>query len=278
MMTQLLQTKDFSSVQIRGEVIVGTALEDWLNKGGNISDLLTNETRIIKNDAGIRARLVSLNGLSTELFIKAYTPIKWRHRLSVTFGRHKAKRVWEMARYMAERGFPVARPLGLFIATRGALAGTSYFFCESLSDRRNLAEVARHDKNLFDRFISAGLFDLLADGIARLHTSGISHGDLKWSNILVSEHGDEYWLVDLDAVRHRKWMPERHFIARDLVRFVISAIEVGLAQNIIAQFIENYANRRGLSNNYVKSTMRKRLQKLMHRKFGQRGSRLILVD
>lgn len=277
-MTQSLQIKDVASDHVQGKVIVGSALEGWLNQGGSISDLLANETGIIKNDAGIRARLVSLNGPSTELFIKAYTPIKRRHRLGAKLGRHRAKRVWEMACYMAERGFPVARPLGVFIATGGVLAGTSYFFGESLSNQRNLAEVARHERKLFDRFVAAGLLDLLADGIARLHSNGISHGDLKWSNILVSEHGDEYWLVDLDAAQHRRWLPERHFIARDLVRFVVSAVEIALPQDLITRFIRRYADKRHLSYGYVRSTMEKRLRKLMQKKFGSTHSRRILMD
>jgi tRNA A-37 threonylcarbamoyl transferase component Bud32 len=43
--------------------------------------------------------------------------------------------------------------------------------------------------------------------IARLHNSGLSHRDLKWTNILFDEQLSP-WLIDLDGVRRMGHVPD----------------------------------------------------------------------
>ena len=190
---------------------------------------------------------------------------RWQ-RLMALVGRSRGAQVWKMSRYMAERGVPIAQPMGFFMERTGLFQIKSRLCSRSLSQCKNLAEVGRDDKALLKHIIEIGLLARIIQGIADLHTVGISHGDLKWSNILIDEGGSRYWFVDLDNARQRRWLKDRYFIQRDLVRFIVSAIESGLNREAVDRLVQHYATLRGLALTHVQTAMATRLRKLLLKK------------
>jgi RIO kinase 1 len=101
--------------------------------------------------------------------------------------------------------------------------------------------------------------------VAALHDSGATHGDLKWTNILVNERENNLWLIDLDASRIHSGHLGPKGIARDLARFVLSGLEAGVDGTILARFLGHYTRRRNLKLKDIEGPMMKVLQKLRKR-------------
>ncbi len=100
----------------------------------------------------------------------------------------------------------------------------------------------------FYAFVTAGQateahFDALGRLLGRLHRLGVVHGDMKWSNIMVTcaggHEGIRFWLVDLDgAFRFTGAGPEAR--ARDVARFMCDAMKEGVAEVLLAAFRQGY--------------------------------------
>jgi tRNA A-37 threonylcarbamoyl transferase component Bud32 len=75
---------------------------------------------------------------------------------------------------------------------------TAYLITEEIPNARTLASLFTSKRK-----IPSGI----AEMIAHLHESGLSHRDLKWTNILFDEQLVP-WLIDLDGVRRMPRVPE----------------------------------------------------------------------
>jgi 3-deoxy-D-manno-octulosonic acid kinase len=112
-----------------------------------------------------------------------------------------------------------------------------------------------------------------AEALAGLHGAGYSHGDCKWSNLLIS--GSQCYLVDLDAARRSA--RAGRYQARDLARFTLNAEEESLAQAEYDLFFETYCAGLGLSRDRIITPMLPQLRKLRGRhrsRYGKRGQPL----
>lgn len=132
-------------------------------------------------------------------FLKRYNCKGWFYSLRNAFRRSRAVRSWHAAWELRERGVPVPEPILCLEERRFRLLKRSYLLSEFVEDARTLASVwpelqseARRD-----------LLSRLAIVLGRMHRAGAIHGDLKWSNILVSQGPRERALVlcDTDASR-----------------------------------------------------------------------------
>ena len=138
------------------------------------------------------------------------------------------------------------------------------------------AELAKDLDPFTKRFDSEGLIETLVQNVARMHSSGVSHGDLKWSNILVHEDKNELWFVDLDSAQLYGRAPSTKAVARDLARFVLSGREAGIAEAILQRFLNEYAHHRKLSRARIDGPIVKILTKLQGRhkkKYGDKKSK-----
>ena len=95
-----------------------------------------------------------------------------------------------------------------------------YFFSRVLMGCANLADLTEDLAKLRNRLDSGGLLGALPQNIASMHISDVSHGDLKWSDILVDMENNELWFVDLDSAELHGQSPSTKAEARDLARFL----------------------------------------------------------
>jgi RIO kinase 1 len=159
----------------------------------------------------------------------------------------------------------VPEPVGYLIKQKGPFWREAYFFSKAVTGCDNLGTLARDDTRLSDRLDSGGLTEALARAIALLHDSGVTHGDLKWSNILVDQKGNKPWFVDLDAAKLRGCFLGPPHVARDLARFLLSGLEAGMDESIMQRFLDEYAFRRKLSREDIDAPMTRVLRKLKKR-------------
>jgi tRNA A-37 threonylcarbamoyl transferase component Bud32 len=145
-----------------------------------------------------------------ELCVKEYGARSLARRLEDVLRPAPPLREWRTGRVLAERGVPAAIVYALVLpAALGS--GSAFLVMESLTgaiavNRYALCATAPRRR---------ALVDAVAAFLAGLHARGVSHADLKGSNLLVRERaegGFELFLVDLAAVRCRRAVGERERI------------------------------------------------------------------
>jgi RIO kinase 1 len=173
--------------------------------------------------------------------------------------------MWKVSWHLLKHSIPVPEPEGYLLKQKGPICPGGYYFSKALRRCPSLHELTEDLDQLNERLDSGGLSLVAAHCVAALHDSGATHGDLKWTNILVNEKENQLWLIDLDASRiHRGHLGPKG-IARDLARFVLSGLEAGVDGKILARFLDHYAQRRNLKLKDIEGPMMKVLQKLRKR-------------
>jgi len=148
--------------------------------------------RTLKHDATTTVTLVA--GGEARWVVKRYNIRGPWHALRRQFQSGRARNCWRAAEDLAAAGIDTPRPVAALEERRfGLLRGRSYFISELVEGETLDEALSRAGKQ------AAALMDRTADIVRRLRASGIVHGDLKATNIIVS-HGRVY-LVDLDATR-----------------------------------------------------------------------------
>ena len=128
--------------------------------------------------------------------VKRYNTKNAWHAIRRTLRRSRALNCWEMSGQFLAAGIPVPAPIGYMEKTLGPLRGRSYFLYEYI-DAQDLLSYVKTGKE-------PDGFDIVLQEIIALfrafRTSGINHGDMKATNILV-EADRRLKLLDLDAAR-----------------------------------------------------------------------------
>lgn len=153
----------------------------------------------------------------------------------------RARRSWDTARVLVDRGVHTAAPVACLERWRGRRLVESYFvsrFLPELTDlRRELIRLYRHDPICWKLM---NLLQVTADGIRALHNAGVEHGDLGNQNVLLRRTGDGQWeppfFVDLNRAMVRDRLDEKSR-ARDLAR-------LHLPSDLRRVFLEMYLGRR----------------------------------
>jgi tRNA A-37 threonylcarbamoyl transferase component Bud32 len=156
--------------------------------------------RVLKRGARTRLTAVSLSS-GPEVCVKEYLPRPLLQRVFDLLRPAPPLREWRAAHALAERGVPAPTVHALVLpAPLGA--GSAFVVMESLlgasAVNRRALGAARAERRR--------LVDAVARFVASLHARGVSHGDLKGSNLLARERGSalELFLVDLAEVRLRR--------------------------------------------------------------------------
>lgn len=174
-------------------------------------------------------------GLPRDLWVKWFHDRGWRDFLVRLFAGDRAKRLWKAHLLFHGAGLPVPRPIafhGSSFSRRDA-----FFLANSLEGAVNLGEAFRSGtlKDL------KGIARRLGDDIARWHLSGAVHGDLKWSNILLSGSGEylRIYFIDLDQARlYRR--PRISGMMKDLSRFYRYGLEMGAEDWVASRVLPAY--------------------------------------
>jgi tRNA A-37 threonylcarbamoyl transferase component Bud32 len=131
-----------------------------------------------------------------EVVVKCYKHVGLTHSIRHTVKGSRARRGWLNARRLMELGVRTPRPLAYVDEYRGPLLWRSFFVTEFEPGRR-LDELFR------DEHVSEGTKRRIVSQVLRLldrlAAHGISHGDMKHTNILCA--GSRAILTDLDGMR-----------------------------------------------------------------------------
>lgn len=150
---------------------------------------------------------------NTGYVIKHYRIKGPLHGLRKAFARTRAEKSWINAHRMQITGIMTATPVAIIVNTTGPLRHDAFYITEHLNGEL-----------LKDYLATAGPADM--DGIAcrlagllqSLATRRITHGDMKASNIIVTN--DSLALMDLDSMKqHRSGILFRMQFRKDLERF-----------------------------------------------------------
>jgi len=254
----------------RGKVIVGSTTDYFLQNNVILKDFQLDEARLIQSSESASSALVEVRAHNSankleRIFVKKFHFKGIFHSLKPLFRQHRAQVMWQVSWHLLKNSIPVPEPEGYLIKQRGPFCLEGYFFSKVLSSCSSLEELTKDLKQLSKRLDSGGLIGNLAWNVAALHDSGTTHGDLKWSNILIHAEKNQLWFVDFDAAKLHNRCPDGKAVARDLARFVLSGLEAGVDGAILAGFLHHYARRRNLTLNDIEGPMMKVLQKLRKR-------------
>lgn len=177
-------------------------------------ELIDASSRVLKHDR--TTTVARIDDCGTAWVIKRYNTKNIWHAVRRTLRTSRASNCWRMSEMFLAAGIAVPSPVGYIENRIGPLRGRSYFLYEFIDARDLLGFVkARSDPAELD-FVFDGIRDLFR----ALRQSGINHGDMKATNILVAPDLS-LRLLDLDAARRpeRADLFERGY-ARDRARFL----------------------------------------------------------
>ena len=254
----------------RGMVVVGSLLDHFLENSGDPDILLQGGASFLKSSRSTRSALVRFNysgldGAVERLYVKEFRFKGTLHSLKPLIRRHRAEVMWQVSNHLLNHSIPIAEPEGYLIKRRGPFCLKGYFFSKILPRCSTLDKLAEGLEQFTERLDAGGLNEILAQNIAKMHNSGVSHSDLKWSNILVHWERNEFWFVDLDGAKLHRQMVSVKAVARDLGRFLLSGPEAGIDAAIMDRFLDVYAYHRKVARKTFDQPIRKILRKLQRR-------------
>lgn len=144
-----------------------------------------------------RSRVVTIARVPPNLILRRLNYGKLIHRLRDCFRPSRAMRALIASMWLAQAGIRTPRALAAADVRALRWPITAYLITEEVSGARTLATLVASKQK-----IPPGI----AEMIAHLHSSGFSHRDLKWTNILFDELLSP-WLIDLDGVRRLGRVP-----------------------------------------------------------------------
>lgn len=166
--------------------------------------------QVLKDGNSSTVALVHLSDRS--LVIKRYNIKSPWHALRRAFRKSRAWTSWSNAHRMEFLGIPALKPIAMIESRIGPLRTRAWFITEYI-EGPNALTCLRNMTN------PNGELEKLASILHELSEAQISHGDLKATNFLMSEHGPT--IIDLDAMReHRSRESFEKAFDRDLERFM----------------------------------------------------------
>lgn len=149
------------------------------------------------------------------IVIKRYNHRGIIHSLRHTIIKSRARRVWIHAQRLTMLGIPTPKPMAFIEQHRGLILWNSYYISEytkgtNLHNFLNGTSVSEEQKKSVIKQVEK-LLEKTGDYL-------ITHGDLKHSNILITENGPV--LTDLDAMQaHKSRLIYKMKRAKDIKRF-----------------------------------------------------------
>jgi len=211
---------------------------------------------------------------SRPLIVKEYKAEDFLSSLRTMFRTSRAKRAWVNAHNLLLRGISTPLPVAFGERKRLGMLRESVLLTEKIPGAKTSALFLKELSENFSDSKKIALFKRdflirLARLIRWMHQTGICHGDLKASNILVTLHkGSPFiFLVDMDGVRIRNTLKVND-VAKDLSR-MRAAFSGILSQADQDYFIEIYRRGNRFFQDHEERIMKK-VNTLAERKIKQK--------
>jgi len=190
------------------------------------ADTLMQEGQVLKNDHASFVSRVLWNG--QDAVVKRYNHRSLWHSFRHTLKGSRAKRNWRHAQRLMSLAIATPEPLAYLDQYRGPLLWQSYFVArfvpgpqvhQILRDRNVAAEQKQQ------------VHDQVLNLLRRMAEHGISHGDMKHTNILYD--GTSVVLTDLDGMRigGAGWLRRRRY-RRDVERYLSDLAGLGITPRL----------------------------------------------
>jgi len=177
-------------------------------------DVLMDNGQIIKSDDTACVSAVAWN--NKDVVVKRYNHKGFIHSLRHTIKGSRAIRGWVNGHRLEMFSIPTPKPLAYIERRRSGLVWKSYLVTEYIKGQK-LYDFQR-DSNITEENRSR-VTKQFVEMLNRLDRYRITHGDLKHTNILITDNGPV--LTDLDAVRiHKLKWTYRLRRAKDINRFL----------------------------------------------------------
>ncbi|KPK45276.1 MAG: hypothetical protein AMJ65_00340 [Phycisphaerae bacterium SG8_4] len=177
-------------------------------------DTLLHTGQVIKN--GDTCHVSRLVWNYRDVVVKRYNHKGIIHSLRHTIKKSRARKAWLNANRLEELKVATPRPVAYIEHRKGPLLWKSYLVTEYVEGKM-LHSYIRDDKISKQNRLDA--ITQVVGLLNRLWKHRITHGDLKHTNVLITERGPI--LTDLDAMTVHKWkLPYRSRQRKDLERFL----------------------------------------------------------
>lgn len=132
--------------------------------------------------------------------VKRYNHQGWLHGLKRCLISTRARKAFVRGLLLRHLGIPTPRPIAYLDTRRGPLPGDGYIVCEQ-SRGQTLHQLLMSGQ--LDHSHWPAVVALTRELVLRLHALGITHGDIKPTNLLLD--GDHLEIIDLDSLRIHRW-------------------------------------------------------------------------
>lgn len=170
---------------------------------------------ILKDDASSTLVQTSFDG--RKVVIKRYNHRSAAYAVKRLLRVSRAYRCWDAACCLNAADIATPTPIGYIEKRLGVLRGDSYYLCryeEGLPLNEIFTEVQTLDPRL------STIIDAVGEVFHKLHANRISHGDMKYSNLLWRANGG-LTLLDIDATKRVTDRAQLvHLLRKDLDRFL----------------------------------------------------------
>ena len=168
--------------------------------------------------------IVGINQKNPEdLILKYYKTPKFLSKMKAVFRTSRARGAWINAHNLLMRGIPTPTPVAFGEKKRWGIVQESFFITEKIPGTTGgdifLKEFLERSRDPEKSSLKKYFLIRLARMVRWMHQTGICHGDLKASNILVTIHRKKpaVFLVDMDGVKIRNKVRVKE-VAKDLGR------------------------------------------------------------
>ncbi|BFM13989.1 lipopolysaccharide kinase InaA family protein [Maricurvus nonylphenolicus] len=152
-----------------------------------------------------------------KLVVKRYNLKNWRHRLSRCWRPTRAWCSWINAHLLGFSGIQTPRPIAMIEERNGPLRGRGFFIAEAC-DSPDMLQVVSKLETGTSRSRLEELSQQVKEVFDALWMSRIVHGDMKATNLLVTEEGIS--VIDLDAMVESQNPTLSKGLTKDLQRFL----------------------------------------------------------
>ena len=217
----------------------------------------TRITTLKRNSRNHSGLLQLADGSS--LYFKRFPHFGLRAHLPNAIRTRRGRANWRLSRHLQRHQVGVAQAEAL-LENRTE----DWFLAEALPARQSLAKLAHADGELLTP-LQAPLAELLA----ALHGANVTHGDLKWGNILLDGQ-NRLRLVDLDSARHSQPLNQRR-ADEDVARCLVSALELGMDLAWVRGLVGAYAEWRDISEDTLLTRLRPVVARISRRHTARYG-------